>query len=616
MKTAILIFLASLTALAQTATFNAVKLTGPVTATNNAITAQYATQRIGSDVPATGTQAGVIGVTTSTPFNTTSTFSGWGQSVANVTNSWNTVEFFLHSFNASAVPSTVAVRVRQLPANTALWTNNPSTWTVLASTNITITSFVGVFTPAIARFQTTFSHTNNLWIEYETNGRDGGRLADNVLTTLIPDPPGRWYTTSTNLAGAWAKASNSLAFWARFSLSTDNNLDVSSAAIRSAVPVATRANAVINLPDTIYALEGREMNLYFQNFIWGYDGLQDLKPAVFPTSLGRVFASFGGFYRYTHGATSATNAITLYAMDEFLNPVVSRRINLVGRPQAYPSTPVSRNVHCIGDSTMGGSGAAVLAELVNLFSADSNYTLTLVGSNTGTNASTVDAGGTVRLVACDAIPGWSATMFVSNSTTAWTTIGGSARTGSPFVFSGSFNYSSFLTAQSITMASGDVVVINLGINDIAAAQSVEGADVLSSRAITAIETMIQSISSAVPGVRVLVCMTIPPNDKADAWGVDYAINGITQYDVYVASRRLMAQRIVEAFNGRTASNIHCIAYGATLDTVNNYSTTSTVVNSRNSTTYLRASSNSGLHPANSGYYQLADTLRAALKGIE
>ena len=612
MRHIILLFLASFTALAQTATFNAVKLTGPVTATNNAITAQYATARVGQDIPVAGSQSGFLGLPTEYPMATFSTFSGWGEAVV-ATNTWDTVELYLYPFDATIVPSTVIVRVRQLPSNTSLWTNNPTTWTVLAEDVLAVTPVPGTFNRIVASFPAQFSHTNSLWLEYVTNGREGGRLAGAGNTNLVPNPPGRWYTTGTTLAGPWANATVSLAFFAKYTLSSGAlAIDPSSAAMFSGMPVASKANTVINLPDTLYALEGREMNLYFQNFIWGFDGMNGIKVSLASGATGRQFGNWGGYWRYTPTAVTSTNTLVFVASDAAENPLAARTVTLLTRPLAYPSSPVSRKVHFIGDSTLGGSGRVALAELVRLFDGDTNYTMTLVGSNTGNS---VDSTGATRALACDAISGWTASMFVSNSTSAWTTIGGAARTGSPFVFGGAFNYSTFLSTNSIALSTNDIAVIHLGINDIFASFTPEEAQSKISTCTNMIETIVQGIHSAVPGIRTAVCVTIPPNAQGEAWGVDYASTS-QPWHQYQQNRRRLARAIVSQFNGRTASRIYCVAYDATLDTFNNYNSASAAVNARNSATYLRPSASAGVHPSDSGYYQLADTLRAFLKGIE
>lgn len=610
MRSLILLMLASLSALAQTATFNSVRLTGPVNATNNAITAQYATDRIGADAPLNPTLSGQTGVPTVSPIASTSTFSGWGQQVT-ATNNWNMVEFYMSPFNASAVPTSIRVRVRQIPASPND-TNNPSTFTVLETVNQAVTLYPPTFNRVSVRFATTFSSTNNLWIEYEANGREGGRLGNVTATNLIANPPGRWYTTATNLSGTWTKASSSTAFFARYLLAGSSiRLDTTASALTAGLPIPSRYNATINLPDTLWALEGRQMNLYFQNVVWGYDGLGGVNVTA-SSSVGNQFGAWGGYWRYAPGATTATNSLTLNASTPDGTILASRTVTVLTRPLAYPSTPVSRRVHCIGDSTFAQSGNVTLAELVNLFSGDSNYTMTLVGSNTG-NAT--DSTSTSRAVACDAITGFSTTQMVSDSTSPWTTIGGTGRNGSPFVFGGVFDYGQFLTARSITMSSGDVVIIHMGINDIFGAFAPEGADTISATAAANIETMITSIQSAVPGVRVGVCVTIPPNGNEEAWGVDYT-TASPPWRLYRRNRNVLAQRIVNQFNGRTASGIFCIAYSAHLDTVNNFGTSSTAINARNSATYARPAASSAVHPGANGYYQMADTLRSFLKGIE
>ena len=67
---------------------------------------------------------------------------------------------------------------------------------------------------------------------------------------------------------------------------------------------------------------------------------------------------------------------------------------------------------------------------------------------------------------------------------------------------------------------------------------------------------------------------------------------------------------------RTASRIFFLDYGAALDSVNNYSTSATTANARSAIVWNKATAGSGVHPDPTGYYQLADAIRAFLKGNE
>ena len=68
------------------------------------------------------------------------------------------------------------------------------------------------------------------------------------------------------------------------------------------------------------------------------------------------------------------------------------------------------------------------------------------------------------------------------------------------------------------------------------------------------------------------------------------------------------------FTGKESSNIYVVPTNVNLDTENNMQTTTVAINSRNSDTLERQSN--GVHPADIGYYQIADVIYYWLKGFE
>jgi lysophospholipase L1-like esterase len=558
----------------------------------------------------------IVGTATATQLATSSTFSGWGMAMPATysTNAFDAVAFYIYPFDSSAIPTQVRVRIKQLPASVSDWDENPSTFTILADTTVDVAPASGVFNKVSAKFSAPIYGTN-LWIEYVCDGRDGARAASATATNLVAAPPGRWYMTGSSLSsGTWVKASSDLAFYLEAGL---HSSDVSSFTVTEEFKsklgnVASTETVTIQLPATTWALEGRERNIYFDNIIRSTAPLDNLWIDVTATK-GAQFGSFGGYWRYTPTSGDAgTSTLTIAVRDvDTGQTYATASSSLVTRALSYPASPVSRKLHCIGDSTLGSSGAAVLAELVRLFNGDTQYTLSLVGSNDGNfNDSTA----TSRAVRCDAISGWRVDMLHTNSATAWTEIGGTARTGSPFVWSGAFNYGAFLSSNSITMGSGDWVLFHLGINDVFSFTSDSNVSAQMDDMVTRLEAMITNIQAAASGVKIVVCTVIPPNASQDAFGVDYTINQTRKR--YRRNRDLWAERILSQFGGRTASNVWVLGYGDALDTVNNFTKTSTAFNARNAGTYSGASSGSGVHPDPMGYYQLADTIRAFLKGVE
>lgn len=342
----------------------------------------------------------------------------------------------------------------------------------------------------------------------------------------------------------------------------------------------------IDLPDTVYALEGSTLNVYFFNVI-----RFDLDWSLITNTVSCSKGSSDGT-RWTYTPTlsdvgSTTLTIVVNRTTPF-EPLFSKTFTLVTRPVSYPVIPVSRKLIMFGDSTM--NNGLVAAQLVNLFSSDANYTLTEVGPNTG-NAN--DSNSVSRAVAT---AGWSGATFgrwYTNTTTAWTTLGGSNMTGSPFVTNGVFSFNYWLTNSATSMSSGDWVVFNLGINGIFAATTDGELATYSGQELDALTNMTSSVVAAVPGVRIGVALTIPPNQSTNAFVADY--DATQTLGRYRLDNHEFVENLLASF-GAGQFGVTLIPLNSNIDTVNNMA--------------------NGVHPANSGYWQIADTIRAFLKGVE
>ena len=552
----------------------------------------------------------VLGATTTTAMATSSTFSAWGQYVGNISTPFNAVSFYLYAFNSAAIPTQCRVIARRMPADSGQWNTNPSTWQILADTTFNVTPAESTYTKVTARFDPSAQLTGHIWIEYLTNGREGG-MTNGVTAT---GEPGRWYATNASISTfSWVKAVANLQWYIELGRQGDEvvSFAVTDEFKQQLGSVPTVAGVTIHLPATLYALEGREMNIYAKNVIRSGADIEGLD-VNFGGTKGAQYGAFGGFWRYTPTAGDAgTSTLSITVTDTTSNTVLATAsASLVTRALTHPTVAVSRRLLCIGDSTMGGGGAAVLAELVNLFNGDAQYALTLVGSNDGNYN---DSGAVSRAVRCDAISGWTVAMFSTDAATAWTEIGGTARTGSPFVYSGAFNFTTYKSTHSVTLSSGDWVLINLGINDLFGYTDDVNVSAKMETMITQMEAMITSIQASTAGIRIVVCTMIPPPESQDA----FVVYGVGQtVKRYKRNRDLWVERVLSQFGGRTASNIHVLSYGSSLDTVNNFGAASVAVNARNATTYSQPVTTTGVHPATSGYYQLADTIRSFLKAIE
>lgn len=558
-----------------------------------------------------------IGTVNWTANVSSSTFNGWGFYAGNQTASFNAVALWLRAFNASFVAKVGVLRVRQMPADSSTWgSTNPASWTILAESRITQLGLAASTWRQVV-FALPKSVSGHVWIEFQTDGYTAVSMnAGGTATPTYASPPKVSYTTGTSLRPptAWtavtthytphARLGNYDFRGGRLAVRTEFSGQISggsSTVVNPTVAIALPSNAQNILP----ALEGRELNVYFDGCVWASVPLSELCIDV-ACAKG---SQFDRWWRYTPtsgDAGSTTFTLAVYTKDR-ATLLATATATLKTVALSHPTAGVTRKVLMIGDSTW--ANGIVAAELVNLFNGDAKYTLTLVGSNDG---NVNDSGAVSRAVKVEAIAGWSFATFTTDTATAWTEIGGTARTGSPFSFAGVFNFSSYLSAQSITMSSGDWVLINLGINDIFSFTDDTALQSSISTMSAQLAAWITSIKAAVSGVRIGICVTIPPSGSQDSFGANYtSAQTLRRYE---QNLRMWRTELILNHDATIATNVYVIPYHVGIDRVNNFPTSSVALNARNSTTYDQPSN--GVHPANAGYWQLADVLRSYLKSVE
>jgi lysophospholipase L1-like esterase len=337
----------------------------------------------------------------------------------------------------------------------------------------------------------------------------------------------------------------------------------------------------IKLPPKIQGVVGNELNIYFDNIILcdsldNYDievndfssgGIQqNERYTIVPTS-EKVFNLQISVYQYGKLITSAQSTITIKA-------------NTVG-------SGVNKKCIFIGDSIT--DGGVYTGELLKLFGAGDVMDITLLGTR----------GAAPNLH--EGRAGWKASDYV----------GISGRDGITNAFwnptTSAFDFAYYMAQQGY--AGVDVVGINLGVNDIFNYTD----DTLLNSEITNIlnryDAMLNSIHTYNINTKVAFLITIPPSKNQDAFGKNYQ-SGQTQWR-YKRNNFLFMSALIEKYKNREADGIYLIPINANLDTEHNMLTETVAVNSRNTDTIVRQSN--GVHPATSGFYQIADTIYYWLK---
>lgn len=348
------------------------------------------------------------------------------------------------------------------------------------------------------------------------------------------------------------------------------------------------------LPATIYAVVGQEANCYWDGVVSAPLNLDQFRYNVTLTGLPGMDSSRQQNARWTFPPSAGNVGTGALRLDvHYGNALVATRTVTLRVRGVQTAQPVTRRLLAIGDSTT--AGGQFLSELLRLC-AGSGLTLTLVGTRGG---NVPDSAGQARAVAHEAIPGWRIGWFYADPT-------------SPFVFNGAFNFAAYLSAHSIALAAGDWVTVHLGINDVFGYTDDAACLAQIATMVTQLNAMLASIRAAVAGVRIGLCLTIPPSQDQDAFGHDYAA-GQTQWR-YKRNRDLWLETMLAAWSGQEASGVYLVPLNANLDTRHNMLTESVPANARSPVLVTRQSN--GVHPADSGYWQIADACYAFLRGQE
>lgn len=535
--------------------------------------------------------------------NETVPYSGWGSPVG-IQPAFSAVQFWVRAWDITAPISIVRCRIRE----------NNASGTILADKTISIAPVIGVATLVTIDFGTTISSTGNLWVEYFTDGRTG---MYQLLSVAYPVPtyPSRyfWSNRTPNSPGAGTDAvlaggSQQNIYVAFGTVTSDVSTATPKPLLIDALSLTTPSSATptvkIHLPDVLYAVEGIEFNIYFKNIIRSTVGLDQLQLDVV-CSKG---IHWERFWRYTPVLSDAGTTTFIFNIYYGGSLVATKTCSLITKAKTVGGG-ATRKVNWIGDSTtIDGRALAELKRIDADATLDTNLTLALQGSKTVTsnNDSTGATQGTIK---CDAVTGQTVNYFYTDA-------------ASPFVFAGAFDYAQYLTANSLTMAANDWVVIALGLNDIA--NYTDDTNVLDkiSAVQTQLDAMIGNIKTAVSGVRIAIMLTIPVGDQ-NTFGQTY-LSGQVAWR-FTRNRFLLVESFLSHYDGRQAENIYVFPYNAILDTDFNcmvntggFETSGPVLITQNA---LRPDltfqvSFNGVHPANFGYWQMGQAAWAFLKAQE
>jgi len=112
-----------------------------------------------------------------------------------------------------------------------------------------------------------------------------------------------------------------------------------------------------------------------------------------------------------------------------------------------------------------------------------------------------------------------------------------------------------------------------------------------------------------PDTQIGILLLVPPSASQDSFGSNYKC-GQTRWQ-YRRNQHRVVERQIEKWGGREAENLFLIPAEVNLDCEHNCALATEAINSRNDEKIARQSN--GVHPAASGYRQIADSIYAWLK---
>lgn len=348
------------------------------------------------------------------------------------------------------------------------------------------------------------------------------------------------------------------------------------------------------LPKTLYAAPGIECNLYFDNVVLVLNSSDYAFDANCPKG-----AQLAECWRYTPAPEDVGEYSLALMVRNDDNAVIAEETAVVRVAPSDAGAGRAVSLLLIGDSL---THASVYSQhLLDLCAADGNPVLTLVGSH--------GPGDPLGPNRHEGYGGWTARRFATH----WT---GTARTGpytdrgSPFLYETDDGNRRLDFQQYCNDANGgqlpDFVTIFLGCNDTFGATD-ETIESQIDDMFAHMDALIAMIHAASPGIRIGLLQPVPPTASQDAFGANYAA-GQTRWQ-YRRNQHRVVERMEAHFAERP--NVSFIPAYINLDCVHNFPSAVQPVNARNGETVVRQ--NNGVHPAETGYRQIGDSIYCWLK---
>lgn len=171
------------------------------------------------------------------------------------------------------------------------------------------------------------------------------------------------------------------------------------------------------------------------------------------------------------------------------------------------------------------------------------------------------------------------------------------------------DFKKYLSDHSYTLKADDLITVHLGINDVF--------NDISDSKLESIKTdfnkMVAEFRAVIPQINIGLCLTIPPSISQDAFAVNYASGQTLKR--YLEHYKQLVSFLLNNYDTpeMRASRIYCIGFNYSIDRANNFHKITMKANARSS--QIIETWGNGVHPDNSGYYQMGDALYCFIKNL-
>lgn len=598
-------------------------------------------------------------------------FTGWGERYAPAGISFNALK--IKSISRTAVLTTSRWKTLNIQIRTGVNCFNANS-TVVAVGSVSVDESKDVLTDIIVVLKDPVSGTLKTLTDSDFSGNEymicvfaensigGYASCGSPMGTQANSLGQSYYCTATPRTGVWvatSPGSNSRIGFQHLLMTGPVETNVYTGPTQSLVDsitaLQTQSPDVI-MPPTIYAVQNRECNLYFENLHFG-DGNDYFHDVV--NSLGVGMQQTERF-TWTPTAAATTGTLTLDIYNKRTGVKATSKTTNLRAAASTNGTGLTKKIMVIGDSlvnagtitqtlldiaagdvmgvsllgTQGtglnkheGRGGWTVANYTTAGPTYYDFTVSGVTTSPAINSTeyshngsvyrvqTVTLTGGVGTLRCSVTSGGaplaSGTLTKSNGGLGDATItftASAAAPGNPFWIGGVVNFPQYLTNNSFAVP--DWVFIGLGINDCFGQTDDTACSTLVTAQLLSLDTLITSIKAAGASVNVGLLIPTPPSYSQDSFGTNYA--AVQTKWRYKRNILIWARQMIAKYSNQEASRIYLVPSNTALDTVNNMNVgAAAAVNSRNPTTVVRQ--NNGVHPGTYGYQQIGDVIWACVK---